>query len=179
VKNEELEDVISWLRTELEGADASLSEEWLRLSDPEAYLQAQEQDDSEPEELDITRDERAFLVLLRNAVWTVVAGVARQNFARVAEQLRDLSAENSAWDEARLSETFAPFFEEYETLRTDPVARSPRHLTVEKSERTWELRQSLVDPEEDLGWALLLVVDVNQSRERGRPVILLREVFSG
>src|SRR5690606_17621200 len=64
-KTDELLDIIDWLGGELEAADASLIEEWQRLSDPAAYLARLEKAEEGPDKEDITADPRAFTVLLR------------------------------------------------------------------------------------------------------------------
>jgi hypothetical protein len=177
-KTDEVLDLIDWLGGELKATDASLLEEWQRMSDPNFVVRALEEDTA-PEEADITRDKRAFTVLLRNEVWRIVQGIARRDFGRVVDNLRDLAPRESGWTAESLAEKFSPYFEEYAELRTDPSARSPKHLTVEQQSDTWQLQQMLVDPEEDLGWALSFAVDLAASREAGKPVFLLKDVLVG
>jgi len=178
-KTEELLDIIEWLGGELTSADASLLEEWQKMSDPDFAKKALSGEPDEPEEEDITRDARAFTVLIRNEVWRIVQALAKKDFERASVSLRSLSQKDSGWTLERLSEALAPFFEEYEMMRTDPAARSPKHLSVEKDGGSWQLTQSLVDPEEDLGWSLSLVVDLDASKEAGRPMMQLTDVMSG
>lgn len=177
-KTEEVLDMIEWLGGELKAADASLLEEWQRLSDPDSVARALVESD-EPEEEDVTRDKKAFTVLLRNEVWRLVQAIARRDYGRAVEGLRSLALRDSGWTEESLEEKVAPYFDEYEELRTDPSARSPKHLEVERGEESWKLRQMLVDPEEDLGWALCFEVDIPASREEGKPVLRLTDVLSG
>src|SRR5690606_10893467 len=176
-KTEELSDLIDWLRGELARTDASLLEEWQRLNNPESLLVDHEK--SPPEAPDITRDVRSFTVLLRNSVWRVVQRLARQDYAGAAELLVNASAGERSWPEARLREQLEPCFEEYTELRTDPAARSPRYLVVQKGDAQWNLTQSLVDPNEDLGWQLDFEVDLNASREENRPVLRLTTIARG
>jgi superfamily II RNA helicase len=176
-KTEELVDILEWLEGEVHSTDSSLLEEWESLNDPSAVVKALEQK-NEPEEEDITRDERAFTVLLRNVVWRIVQALARQDYASAVEQLRAAAGKDAGVTVEELGEELAPFFEEYSEMRTDPAARSPRHMQVEKG-NSWELRQSLVDPEEDLGWALALRVDLTASREAGKPVLAFVEIQTG
>ncbi len=178
-KTEELLDIIDWLRGELEAADASLIEEWQRLSNPEHFLAALSEKDQTSEPEDITSDQRTFLVLLRNEIWRIVVALSRRDFQRGYETLVAQGGLDPAWDTSKLEEALRPYFEEYEFMRIDPVARHPRHLVVDKSHETWVLRQSLVDPEEDLGWALEFVADLPKSRERGAPVLRLQSVLAG
>ena len=83
------------------------------------------------------------------------------------------------WTAATLEERFAAYWEEYPELRVDPSARSPRHLTIDEGDDHWRLQQLLVDPEDDLGWSLELLVDLEASREVGRPCFQLVEIHAG
>ncbi len=176
-KTPELQDLIDWLAAELRAADASLLEEWERLNDPEHAALPSEEKDEGP--TDITRDRRAFTVLLRNAVWRVVQAVARHDYAAVAEHLHALSGGTSRWAPEELENTFAPYFTEYELLRTDPAARSPRHVRLDLDADEPRLTQVLEDPEGDLGWALEFAVDLAASRDSGSPVLRLEKVLNG
>ncbi len=179
-KSEEVLDMIEWLGGELKAADGSLLEEWQRLSDPESVAKSLLVDENEePEAEDITRDEKAFTVLLRNIVWRIVQALARKDFIRAAEGLRLAAGKDAGWTAETLEEKLAPYFEEYEELRTDPAARSPRHLLTEKGEELWTLNQSLVDPEEDMGWALQFQVQLSASREAMQPILRLTDILCG
>lgn len=177
-KTEELLDVIEWLEGELKSADASLLEEWKRLSDPQSAIELAEELDHEPE--DITRDHKGFTVLLRNVVWRVVQAIAKQDFDRTGEMLVEVSRGDRAWTSERLSERLSAYFAEYAELLTDPSARSPKNLSVEMTDgATWTLTQSLVDPEGDLGWSLEFEVDLASSAARGEPVLRMTEIHAG
>ncbi len=177
-KTPEVLDLIEWLGGELRSADASLLEEWQRLNDPEAATA--EPESEEEEEPDITRDRRAFTVLLRNTVWRIVQAFARRDYERAAELLRAAGGpRGSQWTADELERTLSEYFDEYPELRTDPAARNPRHLHIEMGDESWHLEQALVDPEEDFGWVLELRADLPASRETGTPVVELTRVHSG
>jgi superfamily II RNA helicase len=169
-------DLIDWLGAELKRVDASLLDEWERLAHPERL--AVEQPSDEPEEWDVTSDQRAFTALVRNAVWRVVQALGRRDYERTSSVLRDL-ARDAPWTPDALRDEFASYWSEYDTLRTDPPARSPRYLQVEPVDTVWRLRQVLVDPNDDVGWALELEVDLAASREAGQPVVRLLRVLQG
>ena len=174
-KTEELQDYIDWLGAEVRSVDASLLEEWERLQNPEAALAQAEP--KEPEEFDVTRDRRAFTVLVRNAVWRLVAALGKKDYERAA---RELDAGSGApWDAAALENAVVPYFDEYPELRLDPTARSPRYLKLTEEGGRWVLLQTLVDPEDDLGWSLELTVDLDQARAAGRPLLVLVRVNRG
>jgi len=174
-KTEELLDLVDWLGAEVRSVDASLLEEWERLQNPEAILVEKEQ--VAADEPDITRDRRAFTALVRNAVWRVVSALGRRDFERAALELEQGST--APWNAGALERAFAAYFEEYGELRLDPQARSPRYLSVTEAEGSWNLVQTLVDPQDDLGWSLALSVDLEASRTTSRPALALLSVNTG
>lgn len=170
-KTEELSDIIDWLGGELRSTDSSLLEEWQQLSDPKAALEMEKRRQVVSDQEDLTKDRRGFIVLVRNIVWRIVQALARRDFEGAAGQIRAAAAKDSRVSVEDLGAVLAPFFEEYGEMRTDPAARSPRHLQVEEQGNVWTLRQSLVDPEEDLSYRLVFQLDLEECREHGRPVL--------
>jgi len=173
-KTDEVYDLTEWLGGVVRGVDASLLDEWERLKDPEAVAKAIEE---EPEEQDITRDRKAFTVLVRNAVWRVVQAFARRDHVRALKLAPGAAGESMELE--ALDEAFAPYWDAYDRIHTDPVARAPKHCQIEESEDAWTVTQVLADPEEHHEWALKIRVDLEASREKSRPVLALIEVLSG
>ena len=56
-------------------------------------------------------------------------------------------------------------------IATDQAARSPALLQTDKTATEWRLRQVVVDPEGDLDWAILAVVDLAASDDVGAAVL--------
>ncbi len=178
LKTDELIDIIEWLGGELRATDSSLLEEWQKLSDPKATLEKEQQGEASLPE-DITRDTRAFVVLIRNTVWRIVQALARKDWEAAAAQIRAAAVADPRTTPDDLQAALAPFFEEYGDLRTDPAARSPRHLQIAENDEGWVLRQALVDPEEELGYSLVFSLSLEESRTEGRPVLSFMEVAQG
>jgi hypothetical protein len=175
-KTEELLDIVEWLGGELQATDASLLEEWRRLSDPEAFLRAETQG-SQPEEPDITRDQKAFTVLVRNEVWRVVQALAKGSPELVAEMLNGRRPPGvQLVDPIQLEASLTAFFDEYGQMRTDPAARHPRYLEIERGEESWAVRQLLVDQEDEVGWSLEFVVHLFPSRESSKVIFEMTEI---
>lgn len=172
-KSDEFYDLCDSLGATIREVDSSLIDEWEKLRNPdeETALAVLE----EPEEVDVTRDRRAFTAMVRNSLWRVVMAVARKRYATALEQL---DADDDAWTEEKLEESFAPYWETYEHLRTDPIARSPRNTMIEHGDKEWRVTQVLIDPEENQDWALEAVVDLGKSKEAGKPVVTLKRVAS-
>ena len=67
------------------------------------------------------------------------------------------------------------YHKDHERLLLDNEARNLRHTYIKPSEdkSTWQLQQTLVDPEGHNDWSLDLGVDLNQSRALGKPHLQL------
>lgn len=178
-KTEELSDIIDWLGGELHATDSSLLEEWQKLSDPKAALEREKAQSESLEERDVTKDRKGFVVLLRNIVWRIVQALARRDFEGAAEQIRAAGTLEVRVTAEDLEAALTPFFEEYGEMRTDPAARSPRHLQVEEAGTSWTVRQALVDPEDDLSFRMVFRLDLGESREHGRPVLQFEQIETG
>jgi hypothetical protein len=71
------------------------------------------------------------------------------------------------------------YFDEHEWLDDGPAARSPELLLIDRSERTWTVRQIVNDPEAHHDWAIVASVDLDASDAAGEPVIHTRYFTSG
>ena len=166
-----LYDVSDWLGLVVRSVDASLLDEWEQLQSPEDDVVAPVEP-KEDETVDITRDERGFTTMVRNAVWQVVRHLAFKDYDRAAEALADANPD-SEWSGARLSETLAPYWAEYDAIDIGPDARSAAQVQLERGADTWKLRQIILDPAGDRSWRMELSVDLGASREAAQPVLTL------
>ncbi len=182
-KSEEVLDLIEWLGAEIRSVDASLLEEWTQMQDPKAVLKHNEE--REPD--NITTDRKAFTVMIRNAVWRIVQALSRKQYPRVITHLVDLAGEQrfaddgdgQRWTDERVEAAMAPYWAEFEELRTDPKARSPQHLSTDKDGDLWRLRQNLADPDDNFEWTLDLSIDLAECREANALVLRLRAIDQG
>jgi hypothetical protein len=156
--------------------DSSLLDEWERmLSQPERALAAAVAP-PEPVEPDITRDERGFTVLVRNALFQCVKALARRDYGAAAA-IFVAGVGEDAWNAARFELSLLPFFEEHGALRVDPTARSPQNTRVTKpAPGRWEIVQVLCDPEGDDDWVLTATVDLEASARQGHAVLAMRGI---
>jgi superfamily II RNA helicase len=191
-KTEAVQDLESWLGAELLQIDASLLEEWEKLERPEAELAAAEAGAPEaPTPVDITKDRRAFAILVRNACFRLLRAFAAGDYARLLSVLGELAPEEpepgadatgaaavearAAWTRAALESLIAPYWAAHPQLMIDAAARSAARCQLDESPGDhWLVRQVLSDPEEDYDWALRLRVDLEASRRDGRLVLELR-----
>jgi len=176
VKTPEIEEIQVFLRAMVRAVDSSLLDEWERmLSEPERALAAAVAP-PEPVEPDITRDERGFTVLVRNALFQCVKALARRDYGAAAA-IFVAGVGEDAWSAARFELALLPFFEEHDALRVDPTARSPQNTRVTKpAPGRWEIVQVLCDPEGDDDWVLTATVDLEASARQGHAVLAMRGV---
>jgi superfamily II RNA helicase len=172
-KTDELYDVSDWLGLVVRSVDASLLDEWEQLQAPEdAAIEVTERPADEP--VDVTKDERGFTSMVRNAIWRVVRQLAFKQYDRAADALAESGDES--WSAERLSETLAPYWAEYDALDIGPDARSASQVQIERGNEAWKVRQILLDPEGHRGFRLRFEVDLAASRDASEPRLTLVEV---
>jgi hypothetical protein len=165
VRTDDLEDIIEWLGAVVRQTDSSLLDEWEQLSDPTRVL---EKDVVPPEPENLTANERAFTVLVRNAMFRRVELAALNRWQQLGE-LEEEAGSSMTADDWR--EALADYFEEYDAIGTGPDARGPAMLLVEKTGRTWEVQQVLGDPEDNHDWRITATVDLDASDAEGELVM--------
>ena len=184
VKTDELDDLIEWLGETVRQIDSSLLDEWAALTDPEAVARAAAGEPAVPVERPITANERAFRVMVRNAMFQRVQLAARDRF----EELARLDAAAAAlvdgggrpelragdWEEA-----LGRYWDEHEELGDGPAARSPELLLIDRhpagaAGREWLVRQIIDDPEGNHDWAIVATADLDASDAAGEPVVRTR-----
>jgi hypothetical protein len=166
-KNDAVEELIITFGAVVRQVDASLLDEWERLKNPyELFEPAKERAELEPQgSLDVTKDEKAFTILVRNEVFRIVRALSRGEWAEVDPN-----------EPFRIEKLMGPYMAQHNAIRVDPDARSPKHLHVEKSETTWKIRQTLLDPAGDDDWFFEGIIDLEASRAAGRPVLALERI---
>jgi len=177
---DELDEIIDWLGETVRQTDSSLLDEWEALTDPEAVARVAAGEPAPPPR-PITGNDRAFTVMVRNALFQRVQAAARDD----AQALAGLEAASAALTDppSRPSVTLADweagldaYWAEYDELLTGPDARSPDLLLVDRSRppdgsRSWTVRQILLDPDGNRDFALVVQVDLDASDAAGEPVI--------
>ena len=149
LRTEEVEDLTVWLGELVRQVDSSLLDEWAALSAG---------GDLAPEPVPVvSRNTRAFRVLVRNAMWKRVQLLSMQRTDLLAQLDPDVDW-NSALD---------AYFQDHATIETHADARGPAMLRVDGAEVT----QVLADPDGDHDWALTGVIDLEASDAEGEAVV--------
>ncbi|NIZ91924.1 DEAD/DEAH box helicase [Kineococcus rubinsiae] len=173
-RTEELTDLVEWLGEVVRQTDSSLLAEWERLrsgldgSEAVENALAPQEDEVPP----VTKNARAFRVLVRNAMFRFVELAALDRPAALAAL--DGSPSEDAW-----ADQLDAYYEEHDAIGTGPDARGPHLLQVDDgsgpdpkgSPRAWYVRQVLDDPAGDRDWAVVAEVDLDASDEAGTAVV--------
>ena len=166
-KTEELTDLIEWLGELVRQVDSSLLDEWEQLRDPSGTLVAQTETGPPP----VTRNVRAFRVLVRNALFRRVELAALGHY----EELGELDS-GDGWDAAAWEAAIEPYFDVHDEIGTGPDARGPALLILDEGAQAWTLRQIFDDPAGDHDWGISAEVDLAASEEAGHAVLRVTDV---
>ncbi|MFC6012620.1 DEAD/DEAH box helicase [Nocardia lasii] len=159
-RTEELDDLTEWLGELIRQVDSSLLDEWEQLTNPGAENDTEQIAFGAETVRPITANERAFRIMVRNAMFRRVELASRRRW----NELDDLGT-GPDW-----AEELADYFDEYATIGTGPDARGPQLFTVEQRPGFWHVRQVIDDPAGDHGWALTAIVDLEESDAAGEVV---------
>lgn len=167
-RTEELTDLIEWLGELVRQVDSSLLDEWERLRNPGAVVEEVRLDDKPPA---VTRNTRAFRVLVRNAMFRRVELAALRRYYDLGE----LDAE-AGWDADAWQDALTDYYDEYDEIGIGPSARGPALLHIDAGATSWTVRQVFEDPAGDHDWGIEAVVDLAASDEAGAAVVTVTAV---
>jgi hypothetical protein len=166
-RTEEVQDLIAWLGELVRQVDSSLLEEWEALRSPVADVPTSAPVDERPPP--VTANERAFRVLVRNAVFRRVELMALRRWIDLGELDPDFG--ERAWESA-----VRAYFDQHDDLGTGPDARGPALFAITVEPGRWVVRQTLDDPAGHHDWAITALVDLAASDEAGTAVLQVVEV---
>ncbi len=167
-RTEELTDLIEWLGELVRQVDSSLLDEWERLRNPGAEIVEARLDDKPPA---VTRNTRAFRVLVRNAMFRRVELAALRRY----DILGELDSE-AGWTADRWADAIDDYYDEYDAIGTDASARGPALLHITTTPEAWVVRQVFEDPEGDHDWGIDATIDLAASDELGAAAIVVTAV---
>ena len=163
-KTEELIDLIEWLGEVVRQTDSSLLDEWEQLTDPDDPEVEVAASSRAAQPKPITANERAFRVLVRNAMFRRVQLASLRRWIDLGEL--DPEFGQDAWESG-----IEAYFAEHDEMGTGPDARGPQMLQIAKESGRWVVRQVIDDPEGDHDWAISAVIDLAASDEAGEAVV--------
>ena len=165
-RTEELEDLIEWLGELTRLTDSSLLDEWARLAGLSGALPL---DEAPPPSRPVTGNQRAFRVLVRNALFRRVELAANDDVAGLVEldgTDPDRSMTYAAWDAA-----LGAYYAEHDEIRLGPDARGPSLLVVQNEGRLWDVRQIIDDPDGNHDWSITATIDLDACDDLGELVL--------
>lgn len=168
-RNDQLNDIISWLGFVVRSVDSSLVDEWAAAGEDSAF------DAAPPSGADVVvADRRGMTLLVRNALFRRVSLAARER----ADELGEL---DEAWGmgELRWRRALEAFFEAHEELLVDGDARSTAFFTIDESDElkpaaegghVWHVHQIFHDSDGDHDFGIMADVDLNATQEESEAV---------
>ncbi|MFH5206751.1 DEAD/DEAH box helicase [Antrihabitans sp. NCIMB 15449] len=171
-RTEELDDITEWLGELVRQVDSSLLDEWEQLTNPGAEIDTDQTAFDAGAPRPISANIRSFRVLVRNAMFRRVELAALRRWDALAELGAGPDAEG--WELL-----LADYFDEYGTIGTGPSARGPQLFTLVRDADLCSVRQVLDDPNEDHGWSIDAVVDIEESDALGEIVFEDMTVTAG
>ncbi|HEY9562670.1 MAG TPA: DUF3516 domain-containing protein, partial [Nocardioides sp.] len=170
----ELEDLVEWLGETVRQTDSSLLDEWEALTDPDRIAEVIQGAPAPSRPL--SRQERPFRVMIRNAMFNRVLLAARDDLdglmraerelADLFDPPRDVGMTRSEWDRA-----LEDYYQEHDSIGTAGDARGPALLQIKETGRTWEVRQVIDDPEGHRDWIIEAAVDLDASDSLGQAIV--------
>ena len=177
-RTEAVRDLEAWLGETVRQVDSSLIDEWEKLRNPEEEAPGTGGPaGTGPDRPDVTRNTRAFKVMVRNEVFRWVQLLSRRRLDD-----HEALAEVPTVDDSRrhvddVTGAIAPYWEEHPVLPTDSHARGGEFFVLDDSggpgADRWPVVQTIADPQGHNEWVLEGQVDLEASREEGRAVVRL------
>ena len=170
-KTDEVHDIIGYLRAMFAHVDTSLLQEWERMLHPPAELAAA----GKQGPLHFGEDAKALGARVRAEMHALVRALAQRDWDDAAHGVRQ--AADDPWPAERFESAMVDYFAEYPELRYDHGARFPKYTLIEPSgDRTWRVRQVMLDPEEDKLWAIEGEVDLRTDPFPEGPIVAVRSI---
>ena len=163
-RNEQLEDIISWLGFMVRSVDSSLVDEWEAAGDPAAL------DMAPPSAADqVVADRRGVTLLVRNALIRRVTLAARERYDQLGELDSDFGMTATHWERV-----LDAYHEQHEEILTDADARSSAMLSIDKADEqaahVWHVHQIFADEDGDHDFGIMADLDLDATQEEGEAV---------
>ena len=172
-KDEGVEEIITYFGAMVRQVDSSLLDEWTRMRDGVPEGQAVQGPKPSADAYDVTQNPRELTVLVRNALYRFVRAAASRDWETAAEVV---SLGNEPWSAAKIEASFAPYFAEHRSIRTDPGARIPANTMLERGDHKWSFKQIVCDPEGNDDWVIEGSLDLAKTREAAAPALELSRI---
>jgi hypothetical protein len=125
----------------------------------------------EPERSDVTANERAFRVMVRNEAFRMVQLLARRDHETLAEVP---GVDGGRWRASAIAAAMTDYWDEYDSVGIDADARQQSLFSWDRASGV--VSQIIADPEGHHEWRIEAEVELEQSRDEGRAVLALAHI---
>ena len=168
-RDEQLDDIISWLRVVVRSIDSSLVDEWEHAGTDTGASEAAANLAAPGAKQAVVEDRRGLTVLVRNAMFRRVQLMDLDKPDELGALDKDWGYGVHEWED-----TLDDYYDEHEYVNIDAKARSGELFILdeskENSEHAWKVRQIIDDSDGDHDWAITGTVDLDATQSSGEVV---------
>lgn len=168
-RDEQLDDIISWLRVVVRSIDSSLVDEWENAGTDTDASEAAVNLAAPGAKQAVVEDRRGLTVLVRNAMFRRVQLMDLDKPDELGALDKDWGYGVHEWED-----TLDDYYDEHEYVNIDAKARSGELFILdeskENSEHSWKVRQIIDDSDGDHDWAITGTVDLDTTQSSGEVV---------
>ena len=168
-RDEQLGDIISWLRVVVRSIDSSLVDEWEHAGTDTDASEAAANLAAPGAKQAVVEDRRGLTVLVRNAMFRRVQLMDLDKPDELGALDKDWGYGVHEWED-----TLDDYYDEHEYVNIDTKARSGELFILdeskENSEHAWKVRQIIDDSDGDHDWAITGTVDLDATQSSGEVV---------
>ena len=168
-RDEQLDDIISWLRVVVRSIDSSLVDEWENAGTDTDASEAAANLAAPGAKQAVVEDRRGLTVLVRNAMFRRVQLMDLDKPDELGALDKDWGYGVHEWED-----TLDDYYDEHEYVNIDAKARSGELFILdeskENSEHAWKVRQIIDDSDGDHDWAITGTVDLDATQSSGEVV---------
>ncbi|WP_291527074.1 DUF3516 domain-containing protein, partial [Bifidobacterium sp. UBA744] len=171
-RDDQLDDIIAWLRVLVRSIDSSLVDEWENTGGASDAVAEDAANLAAPGKRDaVVEDRRGLTVLVRNAMFRRVQLMDLDRPEELGALDKDWGYGVHEWEDA-----LDDFYDEHEYVNTDAKARGGEWFildnSLENKEHIWKVRQIICDSDGDNDWAITGSVDLDATQESGEVVFV-------
>ena len=168
-RDEQLDDIISWLRVVVRSIDSSLVDEWENAGTDTDASEAAANLAAPGAKQAVVEDRRGLTVLVRNAMFRRVQLMDLDKPDELGALDKDWGYGVHEWED-----TLDDYYDEHEYVNIDAKARSGELFILdeskENSSHSWKVRQIIDDSDGDHDWAITGTVDLDTTQSSGEVV---------
>lgn len=168
-RDEQLDDIISWLRVVVRSIDSSLVDEWENAGTDTDASEAAANLAAPGAKQAVVEDRRGLTVLVRNAMFRRVQLMDLDKPDKLGALDKDWGYGVHEWEDM-----LDDYYDEHEYVNIDAKARSGELFILdeskENSEHSWKVRQIIDDSDGDHDWAITGTVDLDTTQSSGEVV---------